>query len=89
MVKIQVYRKATHTDQYLNFSSHHPLNHTLGAILTLYDFCDNNVTAEADAAKEIDHVNHAFGACSYLSWSFKSEGPMRVENQLEEQQERQ
>ena len=50
-VKVQVYRKATHTDQYLNFSSHHLLNHKLGVICTLYDCCDNIVTEEADATK--------------------------------------
>ena len=51
-VKVQVYRKATHTDQYLNFSSHHPLNHKLCVIRTLYDRCDNIVTEEVDAIKE-------------------------------------
>ena len=36
-------------------------------IRTLYDPSDNNVTQEADAAKEIDYVNRALGACGYLS----------------------
>ena len=70
-VKVQVYQKATHTDQYRNFSSHHPLNHTMCVIRTLYEQCDNIVTEEVDAAKEIDRVNRALGACSYLSWSVK------------------
>ena len=62
-VKVPLYWKATDTDQYLNFSSHHLLSHKLGVIRTLYDHCDNIVTQETDAAKEIDHVNHALGAC--------------------------
>ena len=45
---VQVYRKKTHTDQYLNFESHYPLPHKLGVIRTLYDRCDNIVTDPDD-----------------------------------------
>ena len=89
-VKVQVYQKATHTDHYLNFSFDHPLNHKMDVIHTLYDHCDNIVTEEADAAKEIDHVNRALGTCSYPSWFFKTvrvQLSMGVEKEPADQQE--
>ena len=45
-VKLLVYWKKTHTDQYLNFMSHHPLHQKLGVIMTLFNRCDNVVTEE-------------------------------------------
>ena len=70
-VKVQVYSKTTHTDQYLSFCSHHPLNHKLGVICTLYDRCDTIVMEEADAAAEITHMDKALGRCGYPKWSFR------------------
>ena len=77
MVKVHVYRNATHTDQYLHFSSH-----KLGVICTLYDRCDI-VTEKADAANEIDNVNRDLGACGYPSWSFK-----RVREKMDKQEQK-
>ena len=72
-VKVQVYKKETHTDQYLSCCSHNLLNHKLGVIRTLYEWCDNIVTVmeEAYMAAEIIHMDKALGRCGYPKWSFK------------------
>ena len=53
-VKQLTFWKNTHTDQYLNFSSHHPLHQKMGVIHTLLDRYKTLVTKEADKRKERD-----------------------------------
>ena len=55
-IKLLVYRKKTHTDQYLNFSSHHPLHQKLGVIKTLLDRCNNILTDQEDSRKEEGYI---------------------------------
>jgi hypothetical protein len=70
-VKLLVYRKKTHTDQYLHFSSHHPLQHKLGVIRTLLDRCNDIVTETEDRQKEEEHIVGALAKCGYPRWSFE------------------
>jgi len=58
-------RKKTHTDQYLNFMFHHPLNHKLGVIRTLFHRCDNVVIEEKDCRQEEEHITSVLKQCSY------------------------
>jgi len=55
-VKLLVCRKKTHTDQYLNFASHHPLQHKLSVIRTLLDRCSKVVSEGQDRAAEVAHI---------------------------------
>jgi len=48
----KVYRKPTHTDQYLHFRSHHPINHKTGVVRTLMDRKETLVSTENDKNKE-------------------------------------
>jgi len=64
-----VYRKKSHTDHYLNFGSHHPLNHILAVIRTLLERCYSIVTEEDDRKKEEEHVAKALRTCGYPPWT--------------------
>jgi hypothetical protein len=76
-VKLLVYRKPTHTDQYLSFQSHHPLHQKLGVIRTLYDRKNTIVTEEGDREDEERKVQQALQVCGYPDWTFK-----KVKNQM-------
>ena len=69
-VKIQVYRKPTHTDQYLHFQSHHPIHHKSGVVRTLMDKKDMLVSTEDDKDREELHVRNALKSCGYPKWIF-------------------
>ena len=70
-VKLLMYRKKTHTDQYLNFPSHHSLHQKLGVIKTLLVRCNNIVSEPEDREKEVEHITKALERCGYLSWTIK------------------
>ena len=64
-VKLKVYRKSAHTDQYLAYDSHHPLQHKLGVVRTLFDRCLNIVTDTVDQQQELEHIASALTVCGY------------------------
>ncbi|XP_072043191.1 uncharacterized protein [Amphiura filiformis] len=68
-VKLLVYRKKTHTDQYLSFKSQHPLHQKLGVIRTLMDRKDKIVTEEDDKKDEEQRIRKALAVCEYPKWA--------------------
>jgi len=82
-LKLCIYRKSTHTDQYLNFSSHHPAEHKLSVVRTLLERSQNLVTDSQDKTQEDAHVEEAVRACGYPSWSFA-----KVRRQIESKGQR-
>ncbi|XP_072041390.1 uncharacterized protein [Amphiura filiformis] len=71
-LKVQVYRKPTHTDQYLHFESHHPLQHKFGVVKTLFHRADNIVTEKEDHDQELSHIMGALSRCGYKNWTFSN-----------------
>ena len=60
-----VYRKPTHTDQYLQFDSNQPLQHKLGVIRTLHHRCMTLCSTEESKLKEIDHLKKVLSVSGY------------------------
>ena len=58
-IRSTVYRKPTHTDRYLNFSSHHPLAHKKSAITSLFSRATSLTSTPLDLPKEHKHITRA------------------------------
>ena len=63
--------KNTHTDQYLDFTSHHPLQHKLSMVRTLLTRCARIVTDEDDRRLEEQHIKKALSRCGYPEWCIR------------------
>jgi hypothetical protein len=76
-----VYRKKTHTDQYLQFDSHQPLQHKLGVIRTLRHRADTICSTQATKEEELNHLKTVLTASGYRKWAWdlpaknKTSGP--------------
>ncbi|XP_072050281.1 uncharacterized protein [Amphiura filiformis] len=68
-LSFQIYRKPTHTNQYLNFASHHPLQHKLGVVRTLVDRASSIVTKEEDLGHELNRIHRSLAVCGYDKWT--------------------
>ena len=67
-ISTKVYRKDTHTDQYLNFSSNHLLEHKRGVMTTLMNMVDRLVSEETELGREKDHIRKALRVNRYPDW---------------------
>ena len=59
-LQTSVYRKPTHTDQYLHFTSHHPLQVKTGIIATLARRARNICSTQDSLETELNHLRHVF-----------------------------
>ena len=60
-----VYRKATHTDQYLQFDGNQPLQHKLGVVRTLNHRCQSICSSEEARNKEREHLKKVLSVSGY------------------------
>ena len=51
-----VYRKPTHTDRYLDFSSHHPLTHKRSVVTTLFSRANSLSSTMLQCTEEESHL---------------------------------
>ena len=65
-----VYRKPTHTDQYLQFASNQPLNHKLGVIRTLRHRCNVICSTEEAKLQELGHLKKVLSVSGYSKTSW-------------------
>ena len=64
-LSFSVYRKPTHTDQYLQFNSNQPLQHKLGVVRTLHHRAQTLCSTEAAKLKEIDLIKKVLTISGY------------------------
>ena len=68
-LSITVYRKPTHTDQYLQWDSHHHLSAKFSVIQTLSHRASTVWSNPELLQKEKDHLRKALTKCNYPKWA--------------------
>ena len=85
-IKITIFRKPTHTNQYLNFSSNHHVSHKLSVPKTLFHRADTLISEEDDKEKEKEYVKKALRKCGYPEWSFERKEKEKPKKDDEEEE---
>ena len=68
-LSFQVYQKPTHTDQYLQWESHHKLSSKYSVIGTLTQRAKVVCTTPELLKEELKHLRGALGRCKYPNWA--------------------
>ena len=69
-LSFSVYRKGTHTDQYLQFNSHQPLQHKLGVIRTLNHRARTLCSTPEAYTAETEHLKKVLTISGYTQWAW-------------------
>ena len=66
-IEVNVYRKSTHTDRYLDFNSHHPMCHKRSVVSTLLRRVKNIPSTQEGKPKETKRVKSVLRENNYPS----------------------
>ena len=66
---VTVYCKPTHTEQYIQWDSHHNLSAKYSVIGTLTQRAKTVCTVTELLQQEIQHLREALGKCKYPGWA--------------------
>ena len=72
-----VYCKKTHTDQYLHFSSHHPLAHKRAVVNTLFSRASRLSSSLVEKSAEEEHLHGALESNGYPSYLLRRQNVSR------------
>ena len=79
---VTVYGKPNHTDQYLNFSSNHYLQHKRSVVRTLMGRAEVMATRPDCRRKEMAHVQDTLKTNGYKQWMFKVPRPKQQQSTI-------
>ena len=68
-ISTAVYRKPTHTNQYLQWDSHHEISAKYSVISTLFHRAKEVCSTKQHLEDEHDHIKQALSACKYPKWA--------------------
>ena len=84
-ISTNVFRKKTHTNQYLDFRSNHHARQKIGIISTLMKRVDI-ISKEEDKIIEQDTVKNAFRACGYPKWVVNKDQSQKKKREKEKEE---
>ena len=70
-LETKVYRKPTHTNQYLQWDCHHAINNKYSIISTLLHRAKNICSSERLLEEEQTYIQKALTACKYPNWAIR------------------
>ena len=77
-----IYRKPTHTNQYLQWDSHHSIANKYSVINSLLHRANNICSNQEQKKEECTHIEEALTICKYPSWAIQR---VKLKNNIQKQ----